>query len=237
MTFMVEKPIEGDAVEIGVDSFAVDGEAPNSVMFGYENKDAGYLGCCGGILPERLNICTGKFLPILSDYEYRGPFSTEVRSTEDGRDFLIDFTGRFPSPPSESQMLNMENAPEVFYQGAQGILVEPDWKFRFCAQFVVKSDVLENHAVGIKIGMPERVLIHGRCQIEDREYACSPNKIEEFAGAVGLADSIADACDEAFEAAESIEGDRVQFGKDALKEILETIEKGESLGLGFGEFE
>src|SRR5215469_16966084 len=69
MTFMVEKPIEGEAVEIGVDTLAVDGQIPLSLMFGYENKDAGYLGCCDAVLPERLITCTGQFLPILSDYE------------------------------------------------------------------------------------------------------------------------------------------------------------------------
>jgi hypothetical protein len=237
MRFLVEKPIEGKAVESGLDIYGVNGKIPQSIMWGYENKDAGYLGCCGARLPSRLEVCTAKFLPILVDYDYCGPFSTEVRSTDEDQDFVIDFTGRFPSPPSEAQCLNIENLPEIIYQGARGILVEPDFRYRFAAQFVVKSDVLESHAVGIKVGMPERALLHGHCRIEGKDYAVSPNQIEEFAGAVGLADSMSDACDEAFEAAESIEGDRVSFSKDALREILETIEAGEKLGLGFGEFD
>lgn len=237
MIFLVERAIEGDAVEPGVDIYAVEGEIPQECMWGYENKDCGLFGFCGGPLPKRLAAATEKFLPVLREYDYRGPLSLEFRVTSDG-EYLIDVTARFPSPPSEAQMLNTKNIAEIMYQGARGILVEPEYRYQYVAQFVMKSDVLESHPLGVQY--PDTwedksamggVLVHGLCVIDGKRYAVSPHEIEEFAGAVGLGDSFATACEAARDVAESVEGDKVSFSKDALSQIMDTIEQGKELGL------
>ena len=57
--FIIEEPIAGDAVEIGVDGFCVDGEILHPTLFGYEVKDAGYIGSVAE-LPKRLSDISGR---------------------------------------------------------------------------------------------------------------------------------------------------------------------------------
>jgi hypothetical protein len=227
MEFLVEEPIEGDAVEVGIDSHVIDGELPATLFWGYEQKDSAFLGTIADA-SDRLTNVSKNLLPALVDY--RGPLSTEVRVTEE-HDYLVDLTARMPSPPSEIQVMNMTNFAQVVYDGAHGIQTEPDYKYRYAAQLVLTSDVIEEHPLGILVGMPERVAIHGHCRFNDRDYAASPLRIHEFAGAVGLANKLETAIAEAIEAAESVEGNHVKFDASALDRCMETIEQGDKIGL------
>jgi translation initiation factor IF-3 len=228
--FLVEEPIEGDAVEVGIDRYAIDAQVPLTGLWGYEDKDHGYIGTTGKT-PDRLNSVTQRFASILDGYS--GPLSTEVRVTKD-QDFIVDFTARFPSPPSEAECLNIANLARLMYDGARGIWTPAEYRYKMVAQLVLASDVLEDHALAIKVGMPGRVMIHGHCCFDGRDYAASPLKIGEFAGAVGLNDDLEDAMAEALEAAESVEGDQVKFDASAFGRIMETIEQGNKLGLRWG---
>lgn len=234
--FLVEQAIEGDAVEVGIDSYAVNGVFPSRVMWGYECKDAGYIGTTAD-LPGRLRRNMLAFEPVLREFTYRGPYSNEIRVTEDGKDYLIDVTARMPSPPSEILCKNITNFAEVMYQGARGILLQPDYAYRFGAQLVLKSEQLdEGHGLAVRIGMPENVLLHGHCRLEGEDYVISPSKIAEFGGAIGLGDTLSEAVSIALEAAESVTGYQVTFQEDALDKVMECIEKGEKLQLSWGEF-
>lgn len=228
--FLVEQPIAGDAVEVGIDTHAINGQLPRRMLWGYEDKDCGYLGTTSKV-PERLRKTSEQFAVALEGY--CGPLSTEDRTTEDA-DFLVDFTARFPSPPSEAECMNIANLAELMYQGAHGIPVEADYSYHYAAQLVVESGVVEQHPLAVLVGMPERVAIHGHCQFGGKSYSVSPMRIEEFAGAVGLADSLEGAIRESIEAAKSIEGDGVGYDESAFDRIMETIQKGERLGLTWG---
>lgn len=228
--FIVEMPIEGDAVEVGIDAHAINGILPRRMMWGYEQKDEGYIGTTLA-LPPRLSVVSQQFMPALAGY--CGPLSTEVRMTAEGA-FLVDLTARYPSPPSEAEVLNIRNFAQLAYDGARGIPTEADYRCKYVAQFVMKSSVLGYHSLGLKVGIPERTVIHGHCRFDGYDYACSPLRLEEFAGAVGLNDDLEDACAEAIEVAEAVEGDGVTFNRNALREIMDVIEQGEGLGLKWG---
>lgn len=238
MQFMVEQPIAGHAVESGIDSYAVLGQHPRQIMWGYEKKDAGYLGTVAD-LPDRIRATTEAFAPALEEFEYKGPLATEIRHTEDGKDYLIDVTARYPSPPSEIQCLLIKNLAEIMYQGARGIMVQPDYAKKYGAQLVMKSDVLEgidNRALAVKVGMSENVMLHGHCRVEDKDYVVSPAHIPEFGGAVGIGNSMAEAIEIALAAAESVKGMGVSYGDDTFDKIMETIKEGDGLGLDWGVF-
>lgn len=235
MVFLVEEPIDegdGPVVEVGIDIYAVNGQLPEGALWGYEAKDKAYLGTTG-ILPARLGDTVNQFMQAMP--EYRGPISTEQRTTKD-KAFFVDLTARFPSPPSEVACMNIANLANVMYEGARGFLVEPEFRFRYAAQLVMTSDTIEDHPVALKLGMPERTAIHGHCRFEGKDYACSPLKIPECIGAGGLGDSIHDAIAEAIEVAESVESNDVKFDASAFDEILDTIKTGDKLELTFGVF-
>lgn len=233
-TFLIEEPIEGDAVEVGYDGYAVDGVLPENIMWGYEVKDAAFIATTDP-LPGRLQNNAAAWSEILQEYKYRGIISTEVRVTKD-KDFLIDATCRCPSPPSEIECALIENFSDIIWEGANGKLIEPEYKARYGAEFILSSDWIVDHPLALKIDKPDNVFIHGHFQIKGNDYAVVPEEFPEFGGAVGTGDTLEEAIAEAFEAAESVDGHRVHFDSSAMSEALETIERGEKLGLTWANF-
>lgn len=228
-TFLIEEPIEGEAVEVGYDSYAVDGVFPENIMWGYEIKDAAFVASTNP-LPERLRQNSEAWSEILQSYQYRGILSTEVRVTKDN-DFLIDATMRCPSPPSEIECALIENFSEIIWEGANGRLIEPVYRARYGAEFILSSDWIVEHPLALRIDRPDQVFIHGHFRIDGNDYAVVPEEFPEFGGAVGIGDTLEDAIGAAFEAAESVDGHRVHFEAAAMSEALETIKAGEKLGL------
>jgi hypothetical protein len=230
--FIVEEPIEGHAVEVGIDGFLVDGELLTPTLWGYEHKDLCYVGTTAEV-PARLLDVQEHLSGVLQAVEYRGAFSIEVRVTEEA-DYLIDFTARFPSPPSEAQTVLITNLADIMWEGAHGRSIPPEYAAPYCAQLVLRSAWGREHAVGLEVGRPEHVRIHGHCRLNGTDYAVSPVQIEEFAGAVGLGNSVEDAIADAFDAAESVRGYQVQYDVGAFDKVLQCIQDGESLDLPWG---
>lgn len=230
--FVIETPIEdgdGPCVEIGFDTFCSDGVFPDEVLYGYESKDAAYVGCVGS-LPERLAGTRDKLSPLLREVGYRGALSTETREVDSGS-YLVDLTCRFPSPPSELMSKMIENLGEVIWQVANGEKPTPEYRFKYGAQIVLRSDWFQEHPLAIKIGRPDRTAIHGHCVVNGQDYAVSVSEISEMGGAIGMGDSMGDAIAEAYEVVETIEGADVKWDGSALSKTLEAIKDGQSLGI------
>lgn len=194
--------------------------------------NSSYLGTTA-VVPERLMDCYEKLQPVLEAINYCGPFSVEVRMT--GEDaYVIDWTSRCPSPPSEAQCVVIENLAEIIWEGAHGNVVTPKYRAPYVAQLVLRSTWGMEHALGLDIGRPDRVCIHGHCRIDGNDYAVSPAEIEECGGAVGYGSTVAEAIEDCFDAADSVKGYQVHFSSGALNEAIECIRNGESVGLPWG---
>ena len=229
--FVIEEPINDEpCVEVGIDTYSADGLFPDTILWGYEaDKDNCYVGSTCQ-LPDRLVSLAQKLSPELSNQHYRGPLSTETRECQK-KSYFIDFTARFPEPPSSLQAKMIRNNAEIWYEAAHGRIVEPDYIAKIGIQIVWKSGYGKDHPLALNIGYPDRVTIHGHAVVDGRDYAVSPAELEEQGGAVGMANSVADALAEAIEAAESIKGREVKFDAGSLEKISEAISKGEELGL------
>lgn len=232
--FVVEQPIgEGKCAEVGVDNIAiVNGLYPETMLWGYEQKDRAYAGTIAR-LPERLQATLDKLAPVFKAFNYKGPCSTETRETEDGTYFL-DMTTRFPEPPSAAQRFMIANLAEVFYEAAHGRMVEPDFIAPIVVQIVVTSEWGADHPLAVKIGRQDRIAVYGHCIVDGQHYAVSPAEIKECMGAVGLGTTLADAMEDAIDAAESIEGRDIAYDKGALEELTEVIQRGNEIGLNWG---
>lgn len=229
--FIVEEPIEGDAAEVGYDTFAVKGELPENMFWGYEVKDAGFIGTTDP-LPDRLLANAEQFSSVLQKYNYTGILSTEVRVTPD-KDYLIDFTARCPSPPSEIECAITENFSDIVWEGAHGRLVEPVFAAKYGAMAVLKSDWIVEHPLAIKLNDSDRVYVHGHFRVDGKDYAVVPEEFAEFGGAVGIGDTVESAIESAYDAAESISGYQVRYDGDSFNEAIETIRNGEKLGINW----
>ena len=228
--FIIEKPIAGDpCVEIGFDTYTADGMYPETIAYGYEAKDSGFVLNIKP-MPKRLQAVADKFAPVLAQYGYRGPISTEVRCTPDG-DYFVDLTARFPEPPSSLQRFMIANWAEVFWETAHGRIVEPDYLAQIGVELIMKSSWGAEHPLAVKVGRPDRTTLHGHCVIEGQDYASSPAELEEFGAACGMGATLEAAMEDALDAAKEIEGFQVTFDSAALQELTETIQKGRELGL------
>jgi hypothetical protein len=231
--FLIEEHVEAKrCVEVGVDPPAVvDGMYPDTMLWGFEAKDKAYAGTIAP-LPDRLRDTIQRLAPILTEFGYRGPLSTETRETPDGTYFL-DATCRFPEPPSSLQSFMVANLGEVFWEAAHGRLVEPDYIAQIGVQIVIASKAVVDHPIAVQFSRPDRTAVHGLCVIDGQSYAVSPAKIEECIGAVGMANSLSDAMEEALEVAHSIKGEDLTFDESALATLVETIQTAESLGISW----
>ena len=234
--FIVEPPIESElCVEAGADPpWVCGGRLPTRFLWGYEDKDAGYMGTTLNV-PRRMKKVLMRLSSVLADYDYRGPLSTETRECENDVSCLIDLSCRFPEPPSSVHSFLAKNWGEMMFAAATGDPVEPEYEADYAVELVLRSESGAEHPLAVSMG--DRVRLHGHCRINGVDYAVSPSEIREMGAACGWADNLADAAEQAIEAAESVKGDEVEFDAASLRRLLDTIREGQTLGLTWGNIE
>jgi hypothetical protein len=229
--FVIEQPIEGKpCVEIGADlAVNVDGIYPHDNLWGYEIKDRAYGGRVGA-LPGRIRSVVDKLAPILEEFGYRGAMSTETRETKDGSYFL-DFTARFPNPPSALQRFMILNWGELLWEAAHGRVVEPDWAAPVGVQLILKSEYGADNPLRVSVSRWDRTVLYGHCAFDGSDYAVSGSEIAECGAACGMGTTLAQALEEACDVAEGIKGRELVWDAGALEELTEAIKTGSDLGI------
>ena len=127
--FLVFEKIESE-MEMGGDTYIVDGQWPDTMLHGTEAKDKAYFSAVTrrDKMPKQLQDVLDAFGPVLAPYRSRQQFSMEVRRVSDDEAYFIDPTIRGGLPSTSSQLENMTNFAEVIYAGAHGVLVQPKYK-------------------------------------------------------------------------------------------------------------
>ena len=225
LPFLVFEPID-TGIEIGGDTYCVDGKWPSLMLHGLENKDKCYLGAVTPIaeMPEDLRNVMEAFRPLLSEYRYRNQFSMEDR---DG--FLIDPTMRGGLPSTGSQLETWTNFPDIVWHGANGELVDPipAYKFSVEAIITIKSDRDEWGKTRIPDGLGDAVKLTGCCEIEGA--ICFPpceGDGKEVGWLVAGGDSIEDAIDNIKEFAEKLPVG-LEAATDELVGLIKSAHEGE----------
>ncbi len=230
--FVVEDPIEG--VEAGYDGVCIDGQFPSTACFGYEAKDAGYVGKVVDYaeLPDALREVNSRLAPALAALGCRSFFSTEIRVGPDRRPYLMDPAMRAGSPPSEAYIELFANWDEVIWAGAQGEVTELRPVAGYAAEIILRSEWAREHFLALDIPESIRrfVKIHGHCRIEGRDYA-APLGIREVGAAIGLGDSLEEAVGAALEHAEAVQGLELEFDRNALDAAMDAVEQGRQFGI------
>jgi hypothetical protein len=138
VTFICFPEIETE-LEIGADTYSIDGEWPDYMLHGIESKDSAYFSAVTARdkMPEPLLPIMEAFSPFLKECQYRQQWSMEVRVKEPYH-YFIDATARAGLPSTASQILAMKNLPEVIYHGARGQMVQPEYDCLFTAEAMVR---------------------------------------------------------------------------------------------------
>ena len=137
ITFICFDEIETD-LEIGADTYCVNGQWPKTMLHGIERKDEAYFAAVmeREQMPEQLLPIMEAFSPFLKEVGYACQWSMETRIVKDAN-YFIDATTR-GGLPSTASFLAAKNVAEVIWYGAHGELREIDYGFKFCAECMVK---------------------------------------------------------------------------------------------------
>lgn len=231
--FLVFEPIDAP-VEIGGDTYCVDGQWPSLMLHADEEKDKAYLATVTERedMPETLQDIMEAFSPILKKERYRNSWSMETR---DG--YFTDATARGGLPSTTSQITTWENFPEIVWAGANGELVEPIPAHQFSAECILnlKSKKDEWGKVRVPKELDGHAYFAGTCEI-DGAICWPPDGDDE--SDVGWLVAGGDTMEETIENMKDLAAllpDGLTAETHALIGLLEKIKAGEDEGVEFSE--
>ena len=233
--FVVEEAIP-DAVELGTDYYNVDGQFPSQLLAGVEVKDRGYLAkfCKRSELPEPLIRVDDALSPTLKGYQYRGFCSTEVRIGKDHKPYLVDYTARAGSPPNELYQEFYLNLSQILWEGAGGVLVDPEPIAKFGAQITIHSTYTTEHEQPVLFdkSVDDRVKLVNCAIIDDIHYVlCQHEGMEVVGSVIGWGDTPESAIEDAKTIAKEVHGYAIDVPQEALDEAQSQIDKAAEFGL------
>jgi hypothetical protein len=223
-------------LEIGGDTFCIDGQWPETMLHGLEKKDAGYFAAVTkrNEMPESVRDVLDGFTHVLKDYRYRNFWSMEIR-VKDEDAFFTDATCRMGLPSGASQMELWSNLGDIILEGAHGRLVEPEPLGKFSAEAVLTSKTEKGSWIVIEV--PDDLLqwmkLSHCCQVDDR-ICFSPNRPaqDEIGWLVAIGDTPKQTIERLKEYAAALPSG-VSANVASLADVLHEINQEEDAGIKF----
>jgi hypothetical protein len=236
MQFIIETPIK-TTLEVGRDSYNVDGVYPKTTLYGYEIKGVAYGGLMSNKLPKQVKYIGDKMSPIWKQYGLRGNLSDEIRIEDDtNKPFQIDFCTRLGSPPNEVLSRIITNWGDIMWYGSHGILKEPEYEFKYGVLVRIFCDWAGEHWEEIEFEKSIRKWISLRkfCKINGKYYII-PNdaKVTGIGSIVGLGNSIDECIKKIEKIQDKVKGYDLDIKMNELPKLQEEIEKGKKVGIKF----
>ncbi|MGA2160061.1 MAG: hypothetical protein ABSG90_12725 [Dehalococcoidia bacterium] len=228
MTFVVEKHLEG-TIDIAIDTHGVDGLWPSVALLGTEEKGEFYI-CAvkkwSQITPN-LTVIYDKLSDTLKKYQCRNFISLESRAK--GKDIKLgDPCMRGGSPPFELQMNMITNSPDVFWFGAEGKMIDPEYAAKYGVMLCVHSDWASKHPLMVQYPKKYREQIKFRydSEFDGHTWIMPQDAGPRIAGIVAMGDSLDPLYDEVKEISEQMKGIQIEsftrsipIAKEKLKEL------------------
>jgi hypothetical protein len=233
--FIVEEAIK-DAVEIAWDSFSVDGQYPKKAMLGAEKKSEAYAGKVFNFanLPKQVREVYEKIAPALKDFEYKNFISIETMSTPDKKCYVTDPCCRNGSPPTENELEMIENLPDILWFGAEGKLIEPEYKDTWAVQVNLLSSWAESNWQCLYFPPKIRDSIKLRnFAVMDGEYYVLPQpaQLSLIGAVVATGSTFDDARDKVITLAEQVKGYYIDVPFGALSALEKELDKLKQMGI------
>lgn len=222
-------------LEIGGDTYNIDGEWPKMMLHGLEHKDEAYFSAVTkrSEMPKELTQIMDKFSPFMGSVGARIQWSMEVRVSDKGN-FFIDATIR-GGLPSTASFLKAKNVGQVIYHGAQGELVEIDYGFKFSAECMVKIKSADGAwgTVVLHDELKDAILLADCCEIDGQPWFPADDKaIEEIGWLCATGDSPTEVAKEMNRLADLLP-DGADASVESLADIIREIEDEEEHGIPF----
>jgi hypothetical protein len=234
----VELCVEADlpGVEVGTDTWCVDGQYPNATAVGIEAKDVGFCAefMAWDKIPEPVRRWNEAMAPIFARYGYRGWLSNEIRIAEDHIPYCIDPTCRSPSPPGELLQEFYLNYAEIIWEGANGRMVDPIPAAKYGVEVIMKSSFAESNCQPIEFDLAyaNQIKIYNPAVVDGKSYAIPQDEeMQECGAIVGWGDTIRAAMDHMKEAADTVKGYGIKIPSGAVEGIMEQMQEINDSGL------
>ena len=233
--FIVEDAI-ADAVEIGFDGIIIEGNTSANATIGIEVKDKGFVmrTLRYGDVPEEIRGVNDKLASTFRKYKYRGFFSSELRITKDHKAFLIDPCARAGSPPTELFLEMVSNWADVFWEGAEGRVVDLKFTGKFGAELMIVSTWADKNwqAVDFPHSIRDNVKLRNLTVIDGKFYV-APQwvGISDIGAVVAVGETQKAAIKECTRLAEKVKGYFIEVPFEALDEAEEGFDKLKSFGV------
>jgi hypothetical protein len=154
-----------------------------------------------------------------------------------GKPFWSSNCARFGSPPSELFGLMMSNFAEVLWEGADGNLVEPEYKGEWAAELLIHSTWAGERnwqAVEFPEEIRDNVKLRNLSIVDGKYYVVpDPAGMPEIGAVVVYGDSQDDVVKKCRKVAEQVEGYLIQLYPDALDDAQSEIKQLEDFGIDF----
>lgn len=233
--FLVFDAIDTD-LEIGGDTYNVNGRWPSHMLDGFEWKDKGYFGSFKAFedMPDQTKAVMEAFAPVLKEHGMANFWSMEIRVVGDSFKF-IDATPRGPLPGTGSQIEIYDNLPTIIAAGAERELVDPEPAAQFAAECVL-TQKSEKHAWGT-VRVPEELhqwmKLGGSCLVDGRVwFPPDESHGEEIGWLVAIGDTPKETIETMLEQAKQLP-DGVSANTDSLVDLLKEVHKAEEQGIEF----
>lgn len=228
MRFICEQSID-PAVEAGYDGYTVDGKFPNESLIGIETKCQAYIGKTMRYaqLPAQVREVNDKLSPALKRYGYRGFISTEIRCTKDLA-YLIDPCCRCGSPPSELYQVMIDNLGEIIWEGAGGLVIEPEYRAKFGAMVLLQSEWASDEwqHVSFPEKYRENVKLHNLTVIDGEHYVIPfVDRRTQIGAVVAMGNTADEAINECKKICDEVKGHMIEKPVAALDKAREQLEK------------
>lgn len=235
MQFLVFDSIDTD-LEIGGDTYCVDGQWPELMLNGIEWKDKSYLSAVTKReeMPEQITTILSAFSDFLREQRYRNQWSMEVR-VKDEKAYFIDATCRGGMPSSASQQLVWKNFPDIIWHGANGILIEPEPAAKFTVECMITTKCAKD--CWDEVVLPEELIPWARfssCCYVDGKFCFPPDEFHEgeLGWLIALGDTPKEALDKIKELADLLP-DGLDANVEALTGVIHEVESAKEEGIPF----
>ena len=225
-------------LEIGGDTYCVDGEWPALMLNGIEAKDKSYFSSVTKRedMPEEVLHILEAFGPVLGKDRYRNEFSMEARVT-DTEVFFIDPTCRGGLPSTGSQLELWDNFPQIVWHGAGGEMIDPDPAAQFsmeCA-LTMKGDPSSWSITDVPDELKDAMKLAGCCEVDGR--TCFPPD-ESHEGSIGWLVATGDTPKETLGEIKRLEAmlpDGVSAHIEAIADVIREVHQAQEDGIPFGD--
>lgn len=226
-------------LEIGADTYSIDGKWPSLMLHGLEKKDRAYFSAVTerDKMPDQIQEILDAFGPELAKHRYRNQISFEDRVAKD-KHYWIDATQRGGLPSSASQYTAWSNLPEIIYHGAQGEMVDPVPSCKFTAECILtlKGDKDEWGVTEIPPELAEWMNCGAACEVDG--LICFHPDPSQTGNEIGWLCATGDTMEEVVENMKGYADalpDGVDADTDALVDLLQEVHEEEKQGIQFSD--